>query len=116
MGGRVLWRVEAGEGRPDVVLKAGRNDVAASWRPVIDLLAPHVHVVAYDRAGLGASAPSADRFILARQVDDLVSVITSTAVSSCRGCAGRTVTVAVVERWRRTGIGPPTALSVVHRF
>ncbi len=83
MSGRVLWRVEAGKGRPDVVLEAGRNDVAASWRRVMDLLAPHVHVVAYDRAGLGASAPSSDPFILARQVDDLVSVITSTAAGPC---------------------------------
>jgi hypothetical protein len=48
----VLRRVEAGAGRPDVVLEAGRNDVAASWEPVVALLAPHVHVVAYDRAGL----------------------------------------------------------------
>ncbi len=79
----MLWRVEAGKGRPDVVLEAGRNDVAASWRRVMDLLAPHVHVVAYDRAGLGASAPSSDPFFLARQVDDLVSVITSTAAGPC---------------------------------
>jgi hypothetical protein len=26
------------------VLEAGRNDVAASWQPVMTLLAPHVHV------------------------------------------------------------------------
>ena len=83
MGDRVLRRVEAGAGRPDVVLEAGRNDVAASWRPVMRLLTPHVHVVAYDRAGLGGSAPSADPVILARQVADLESVITSATAGPC---------------------------------
>jgi len=66
-----------------VVLEAGRNDVAASWQPVMALLAPHVHVVAYDRAGLGGSAPSADPVVLARQVRDLESVITSAAAGPC---------------------------------
>ncbi len=83
MSDRVLQRVEAGAGRPDVVLEAGRNDVVTSWQPVMTLLAPHVHVVAYDRAGLGGSAPSADRVVLARQVRDLESVITSAATGPC---------------------------------
>jgi pimeloyl-ACP methyl ester carboxylesterase len=80
---RVLWRVEAGSGQPDVVLEAGRNDVAASLRLVMPLLAPHVHAVAYDRAGLGASVPSDDPIILARQTDDLANVITATATGPC---------------------------------
>jgi pimeloyl-ACP methyl ester carboxylesterase len=83
VSGRVLWRIEAGAGQPDVVLEAGRNDVAASWRRVMPLLAPHVHVVAYDRAGLGASAPSADPVILSCQARDLASVITGTAAGPC---------------------------------
>ena len=83
MGDRVLQRVEAGAGRPDVVLEAGRNDVAASWQPVMAVLAPHVHVVAYDRAGLGGSAPSADPVVLARQVRHLESVITNAAAGPC---------------------------------
>ena len=32
-----------------------RHDVASSWRPVMALLAPYVDVVAYGRAGLGAT-------------------------------------------------------------
>ena len=75
----MLRRIEAGTGRPDVLLEAGRNDVAASWRPVMDLLSPQLHVVAYDRAGLGASPPAADPAILARQVDDLTTIITAAA-------------------------------------
>ncbi|MGP8001107.1 MAG: alpha/beta fold hydrolase [Streptosporangiaceae bacterium] len=83
MGGRMLRRIEAGTGRPDVLLEAGRNDVAASWRPVMDLLSPQLHVVAYDRAGLGASPPAADPAILARQVDDLTTIITAAAAGRC---------------------------------
>jgi pimeloyl-ACP methyl ester carboxylesterase len=83
VGDRVLQRVEAGAGRPDVVLEAGRNDVAASWQPVMALLVPHVHVIAYDRAGPGGSAPSDDPVVLACQVRDLESVITSAAAGPC---------------------------------
>jgi pimeloyl-ACP methyl ester carboxylesterase len=78
-----LRRVEAGEGKPAVVLEAGRNDVAASWRAVMSLLAPHVHVVAYDRAGLGGSGPARDPVIVARQVSDLASLITEAAAGPC---------------------------------
>jgi hypothetical protein len=35
--------VDAGAGRPDVVLEADRNDVTASSQPVMALLAPYVH-------------------------------------------------------------------------
>lgn len=83
MSDRVPQRIEAGAGRPDVVLEAGRNHVAASWQRVMALLAPHVHVVAYNRAGLGGSAPSADPAVLARQVRDLESVISTAADGPC---------------------------------
>jgi pimeloyl-ACP methyl ester carboxylesterase len=72
-----------GEGRPSVVLEAGRNDVAASWQAVMPLLAPHVHVVAYDRAGLGGSLPARDPAIVACQVSDLASLITEVAAGPC---------------------------------
>jgi pimeloyl-ACP methyl ester carboxylesterase len=50
--GRVVRRVEVGAGEPAVVLEAGAGNGAASWQRVIPLLAPHVRVAAYDRAGL----------------------------------------------------------------
>jgi pimeloyl-ACP methyl ester carboxylesterase len=81
--GRTLRRIEAGSGRPDVVLEAGRNDVATSWSPVMDRLAPYLHVIAYDRAGLGASPPATDPVIVARQVADLTSVITTATTGRC---------------------------------
>src|SRR5580704_12226085 len=55
-GPRLLRRVEAGAGEPAVVLEAGLNNGAASWQRVMPLLAPHVRVAAYDRAGLGGNA------------------------------------------------------------
>jgi pimeloyl-ACP methyl ester carboxylesterase len=75
VGGAVLRQLELGAGEPVVVLEAGRNDVADSWRPVMSLLAPHVRVVAYDRAGLGGSDPRVGPVTIDRQVSDLASVI-----------------------------------------
>jgi pimeloyl-ACP methyl ester carboxylesterase len=75
--------VEAGAGEPAVVLEAGLNNGAASWQRVMPLLAPHVRVAAYDRAGLGGSAPAPDLVTIDRQIDDLASVITGLAAGPC---------------------------------
>lgn len=82
-GRRVVRRVEAGAGEPAVVLEAGLNNGAASWQRVMPLLAPHVRVVAYDRAGIGGSAPAPGLATIDRQIDDLVSVITGLATGPC---------------------------------
>jgi len=82
-GPTVVRRVEAGAGEPAVVLEAGLNNGAASWRRVIPLVAPHVRVVAYDRAGLGGSAPPPGGVTVHGQVDDLASVITGLAAGPC---------------------------------
>jgi len=76
-------RVVAGGGEPAVVLEAGMNCGAASWERVIPLLAPHVRVAAYDRAGLGGSAPAPGLAVLDRQVEDLTSVITGLTAGPC---------------------------------
>jgi pimeloyl-ACP methyl ester carboxylesterase len=82
-GPRLLRRVEAGTGERAVVLEAGLNNGAASWQRVMPLLAPHVRVVAYDRAGLGGSAPAPGLVTIDRQIDDLASVITGLAAGPC---------------------------------
>jgi hypothetical protein len=82
-GRRVVRRVEAGAGEPTVVLEAGLNNGAASWQRVMPLLAPHVRVAAYDRAGLGGSAPAPGLVTIDRQIDDLASVITGLAAGPC---------------------------------
>ena len=82
-GRRVVRRVEAGAGEPAVVLEAGMNCGVASWQRVMPLLAPHVRVAAYDRAGIGGSAPAPGLVTIDRQVDDLASVITELAAGPC---------------------------------
>ena len=47
------------------------------------LLAPHVRVAAYDRAGLGGSDPAPGLTVIDRQVDDLASVITGLGAGPC---------------------------------
>jgi pimeloyl-ACP methyl ester carboxylesterase len=47
------------------------------------LLAPHVRVVSYDRAGLGGSAPAPGLVTIDRQIDDLASVITGLSAGPC---------------------------------
>ena len=82
-GRRVVRRVEAGAGEPAVVLEAGMNCGAASWQRVMPLLAPHVRVAAYDRAGIGGSAPAPGLVTIDRQIDDLASVITGLGAGPC---------------------------------
>ncbi|MEU9079417.1 alpha/beta hydrolase [Kitasatospora sp. NPDC048538] len=48
---------EAGLGGPPVVLLADCGSPSQTWAPVLPELAAHSRVVAYDRAGLGASDP-----------------------------------------------------------
>jgi len=76
-------RVEAGAGEPSVVLEAGAGNGAASWQRVIPLLAPHVRVVAYDRAGLGGSDPAPGLATIDRMTDDLASVIAGLGARPC---------------------------------
>src|SRR5690625_236119 len=55
--GRQLRAVVAGTGTDLVVLEAGLGAAALTWGPVMEHLAPHCRVVAYDRAGYGRSDP-----------------------------------------------------------
>ena len=66
-----------------MVLEAGLNNGAGSWDRVMPLLAPHVRVTAYDRAGLGGSAPAPGLVTIDRQIDDLASVITGLGAGPC---------------------------------
>ena len=75
--------MDLGVGQPAVVLEAGLNNGAASWQRVMPLLAPHVRVAAYDRAGIGGSAPTPGLVTIDRQIDDLASVIVGLAAGPC---------------------------------
>ncbi|GIF76530.1 alpha/beta fold hydrolase [Asanoa siamensis] len=72
--GRQLRWVETGGNAPTVVLVAGAGEVALDWAVLLPRLAGRYRVVAYDRAGLGAS----DRvrpLTVRSQVDDLVALL-----------------------------------------
>ena len=56
--------------RPAVVLEAGLNSGSPAWGRVMPLLAPHVRVAAYDRAGIGGVRPGPPVTIETRQIAD----------------------------------------------
>jgi pimeloyl-ACP methyl ester carboxylesterase len=78
LGNRMLRWVEAGSGSPTVVLDAASGEPGSlAWAGVMPLVAARTRVVAYDRAGTGASDP-AWPLALSTQVDDLAAVIGAT--------------------------------------
>ncbi|UNK70278.1 alpha/beta hydrolase [Microbacterium sp. H1-D42] len=66
-----------GEGDDLIVLEAGLGMSGLSWGPVQQRIAPHARVVAYERAGYGASTPDTAPRDLDRLTDDLLAVIRS---------------------------------------
>lgn len=73
--GRNLEYFAAGQGQNLVVMESGLGMGAHYWLPVIDELAPHCRVVAYNRSGYGASAPDEAQRTLGRLAEDLRTVI-----------------------------------------
>lgn len=65
----------SGSGSPTVVLDAGSPDTSAVWTAVQPAVARRTRVCAYDRPGLGRSAPVTGPRTLRRQVDDLRSLL-----------------------------------------
>lgn len=84
---RMVGWVEAGRGHPSpmVVLATGRNDTVISWAPLLAALVASTRVVAYDRAGLGASDPDPGSGLptVDRQLADLAAVIGHTGAGPC---------------------------------
>lgn len=74
--GRTLRAMVAGEGDDLVVLEAGLGVSGLYWGPVHAELAHHTRVVAYERAGYGASSPAAaEHRALPELAEDLRSVV-----------------------------------------
>lgn len=81
-GDRALRWVEAGSGSPTVVLDAAAAEPGTlAWAGVMPIVAARARVVAYDRAGIGASDPFWP-LELGAQIDDLVAVIRETGDGS----------------------------------
>jgi pimeloyl-ACP methyl ester carboxylesterase len=78
--GRILRWVEAGSGGPVAVLDAAAGEPGSlAWAGVLPIVAAQTRVVAYDRAGIGASDPVWP-LALSTQVDDLTAVIRETGI------------------------------------
>lgn len=73
--GRHLRMMVAGSGDDLVVLEAGLGVSGLYWGPVHQLIAHGVRVVAYERAGFGASTPDRHRRDLARLASDLEHIV-----------------------------------------
>jgi pimeloyl-ACP methyl ester carboxylesterase len=72
--GRTLRWIEAGSGRPAVVLEAALGEPGSlAYAGVMAAVAARTRIIAYDRAGLGTSDP-ADELTLEVQVGDLAAV------------------------------------------
>jgi pimeloyl-ACP methyl ester carboxylesterase len=77
---RTLRWVEAGSGTPTVVLDAAAGEPGSlAWAGVMPIVVARTRVVAYDRAGLGASDPVWP-LDLTTQADDLAAVIRATGI------------------------------------
>jgi pimeloyl-ACP methyl ester carboxylesterase len=73
----------SGSGSPTVVLDAGSPDTSATWRWVQPRIAGVTRVCAYDRAGLGQSAPApAGRRTARTQVEDLRALLSAARIPS----------------------------------
>ena len=71
-----LWVHEAGpEDAPLVVLVHGSMDRSTSFAKVVRRLRDDLRVLSYDRRGYGQSVTVAGPFTMARQVEDLLSVM-----------------------------------------
>lgn len=80
-GGRALRWIEAGEGAPTVVLEAGAMSPVAGFAAIFKALTPDHRVIAYDRAGYGAS--DAAPVDLDLQLGDLIAVLEVAGPGPC---------------------------------
>lgn len=82
-GHRVLRWVEAGAGPATVILDAGAAEPGSlAWAGVLPALLAQARLIAYDRAGVGASDP-ASPLSLDTEVDDLAALVTEVADGPC---------------------------------
>lgn len=72
---RMLRWVEAGAGRPGVVLEAGMGEPGTlAYAAVMPAVAERTRVIAYDRAGIGTSDPVSSASVRS-EIDDLAAVV-----------------------------------------
>lgn len=80
--GRILAALEAGMGKPTVVLEAGMGDSFNIWQHVQPTLASVTRTISYDRAGLGQSQFAGDRRTCQDCVQDLATLLQALNVNT----------------------------------
>jgi len=75
VAGQRLHVVCAGDGRPNVLFESGVAASSLSWARVVPDVATFTHACAYDRAGLGWSAPARARRTIDRMLRELRGVL-----------------------------------------
>jgi pimeloyl-ACP methyl ester carboxylesterase len=82
-GNRALRWVEAGSGGPAVVFDAGLGEPGSlAWAGVLPTVAEHTRVIAYDRAGTGASDPVSP-LTVDGEIADLAALVSKAADGRC---------------------------------
>jgi pimeloyl-ACP methyl ester carboxylesterase len=75
VGASSLFMMQAGQGKPIVILEAGAGEDSTTWKDIVPLVAQFSQVVVYDRAGLGRSTGSLPPRTALHLVDDLHSLL-----------------------------------------
>jgi pimeloyl-ACP methyl ester carboxylesterase len=80
VGGRPMRVLAAGTdqrkvGQPAVILEAGAGEGLDNWKPVFAQIAAIAPVVAYDRRGIGQSAPDSEKQTLRRAAQSLHALL-----------------------------------------
>ncbi|MGE5291340.1 MAG: alpha/beta fold hydrolase [Micromonosporaceae bacterium] len=83
LGDRAVRWVEAGSGQPTLVLEAGRMTRPSRGHWSLPRSPGGCMLVAYDRAGLGASYPAPSEDVVERQIADVAAVIGQAADGPC---------------------------------
>ena len=78
--GRLVHALEGGTGSPTIVFESGMGGNLLDWTRVIAALPPRLHHFAYDRAGLGWSAPGPDPRSPARIVTELEAALAAARI------------------------------------
>lgn len=96
-------------GQPAVVLEAGAGEGLDNWTPVFMQIASIAPVVAYDRRGIGQSAPDSERQSLRRAAQALHALLQKTNVQPPYVLVGHSwgglLTRAFIDQYAREVIG-----------
>jgi len=80
IGARRLHLVEAGQGRPAVILESGISASCLNWTEIRNRVSKFTRCASYDRAGLGWSDPATTPRTTLRLVDELHALLQAAGV------------------------------------